>query len=116
MEKTLETGKQKTTYDPILCALSHVLLFGGVYLYLRLYKRFFLAYLLFFAMAIFFSSNIPMMAVFVGVMIDTYQQVNGINEGTIEQEPHSRSKQIGGILLIVFALLLGWVILPMIGV
>lgn len=115
MEKTLETGKQKTTHDPILCALSHVLLFAGAYLYLRLYKRFFWAYAFIF-LTVLFASNILMAVVFMGAIIDTYQQVKRINEGTIEQEPYSRSKQIGGVLLIVFALLLGWVILPMIGV
>lgn len=113
MEKTLETAKQKTTHDPILCALSHVFLFAGVYLYLRLYKRFFWAYALIF-MTVLFASNIPIIVVFVGAMIDTYQQAKGINEGTIEQDPYSRAKHVGGILLIVSALLFGRVILPLI--
>jgi hypothetical protein len=34
-------------------------------------------------------------------MVDTYQQVKGINEGTVKREPFSQVKHIGGFLLLL---------------
>lgn len=116
MEQKLETENQKKSYDPILCVLAHLLFFGSAYLYLRLYKRFFIAFALFVFVGLIVPSSIPLDLMIVGAMVDTYQQVKGINEGAIKQEPYSRVKNTVGILVIVFTIFIAFlvgVILPM---
>ncbi len=98
VEPGVPTANRK--HSPILCALSHVLIFGGVYLYLRLYTRFFIFYV-----AMLISGFIPVpylpFLVIVSAMIDTFLQVKGINEGEIQKEPYHKGKHIGGTVLII---------------
>lgn len=95
-------------HSPILCALSHILIFGAVYLHLRLYKRFFAAVGI---MAV--ASFIPMRAVgylvLLAAMVDTYQQVQGINDGKIQKEPFDQKKHVGGCLLLIAIIVLSFV-------
>ncbi|MBP7006001.1 hypothetical protein KBB27_02680 [Patescibacteria group bacterium] len=115
MEQKLETENQKKSYNPVLCALAHPLFFGSAYLYLRLYKRFFTSFALFVFVGFTIPSSIPLDLMIVAAMVDTYQQVTGINEGTIKQEPYSRAKNTVGILVIVFTIFIAFlveVILP----
>lgn len=90
-------------HSPILCALSHLLIFGASYIYLRLYKRFFIVAVVMFLVGFFLSRFVPYLSylVLLGVMIDTYMQTKGINDGTVQKEPFSNAKNVGAILLLL---------------
>ncbi len=104
MEQAHSQGSTDKKHSPILCALSHLLIFGGAYLYLRLHKRFFI---FFAAMTVIGLVSIPhiSLVVLIAVMIDTYLQTKGINEGKIHKETFSNPKHIGGTILIILAII-----------
>ncbi len=104
MEQTHSQGSTDEKHSPIQCALSHLLIFGGAYLYLRLYKRFFI---FFAAMIVIGLVPVPYIsfAVLIAAMIDTYLQTKGINEGKIQKEPFNNPKHIGGTILIIIAII-----------
>lgn len=100
MEHTTAPAPATKKYSPILCALAHLLIFASPYLYLRLYKRFFIAVA---AMVVVVFLPVPYLQffLFIGAMIDTYMQTQGINMGTVKQEAFDKRKHIGGCLLLI---------------
>ncbi len=104
MEQLNPQGAADRKFSPIQCALSHLLVFGGAYLYLRLYKRFFI---FFGAMIIIGLIPVPYLSfvVLIAAMIDTYLQTKGINEGKVQQEPFNNPKHLRGTVLIILAII-----------
>ena len=102
MEQTPLQATTPQKHSPLLCALSHLLIFGGAYLYLRLYKRFFLFFATMILLGFIPVAFTPFVVLF-GAMIDTYLQTQGINEGKIQKEPFNNAKHIGGTILIILA-------------
>ncbi len=102
-------------FNPILMALSNVILFGAAYLILHLYKRFFIVYGLMFVVIILISvMNVPLFGLvsaslgsllsillFVFVVIDTYTQTKKIVEGKMPFPPKQKKLSVLGTILIV---------------
>lgn len=107
-----QTGPQEAVaskkHSPVLCALSHLLIFGGVYLYLRLYTRFFIFFVAMIVIGFIPVPYIPFL-VLVAAMVDTYLQTKGINEGKIQKEPFHQVKHIGGTVLIILAIVASFI-------
>ena len=102
-------------HNPVLMALSNIIMFGAAYLILRLYTRFFIVYGLMFVFVILSALvNIPLLGLlfvglrillsivlFVFVIIDTYIQTKKIVDGKILAQPKKEGLTILGVITII---------------
>ncbi len=102
-------NKKREVPDALLMSFSNVIILGGAYLVLRLYKRFFVTYFFDFLLLILYLTlkiSILFPVVLIIVMIDTYVQTKKIDSGEKSQGDKKSGLIILGVLTIIIALLL----------
>lgn len=108
MEQTSSQAIVSKKHDPFLLAFLQYFALCGIYLYLQLYKRFFIFFTIMIVASVI---PVPYLGLVVGwvAVVDTYIQAKGINDGTIHKETFSGMKRAIGLILIALSVIVALV-------
>ncbi|MBU2524692.1 hypothetical protein KKG71_05890 [Patescibacteria group bacterium] len=102
-----EKSKSQKKYNSILMALSNFVIPGFAYLSMRKYGRLFISFIPLFIVGFFFGPTNLLAVIIVVIAIDSGIQANKLNKGTqVLQEKNSTKNFLGGLMIILFILLL----------
>lgn len=89
-------------FSPILMAFSHLIIFGGAYIVLRLYTRFFIIFGIFYIMMFFGVQQVFILLPLIFAFIDTYIQTDKINKKEKPFNENNKAAYIISTLVIIF--------------
>jgi len=104
MENPQSIPKNKNQKNPILIALSNIIVIGVPYLMLRYYGRFFLTYILL-IIALFTVTAVGWL-IWLAVIIDTYFLVKKMNKGESSGAKRNVGLNILGVITLIFYVIL----------
>ena len=98
---TVGVGAKKTVvYNPVLMAVSNILIPGGAYLIMGVYWRFFVALLLV-CVFVFVAPTVANIII-LAVIIDTYLQAKKLNDTSVRHQKNKALVILGAVCIIAF--------------